>query len=194
MLAKRDVKKGKPCSAVAAYKDWELASDNYPSNGQLGADVDAYGWTKQNDYCDYNWQSGTKANTGSSYHSEHVMEWQIVTDFFVKMQSKGGSNYVHPDPSKNGQKVDFCTYWIESWDIGQDQGFSINGSSALVPWRHIAAAYPSNSNYKEEMIKLQDNINTPAKANVSSPPGPPRTNSLTCHPPALHRHRSHGVD
>lgn len=38
------------------------------------------------------------------------MEWQIVTDFFAKMQAKLGSNFSAPDPAQTGTKVDFCTY------------------------------------------------------------------------------------
>jgi len=96
------------------------------------------------------------------------MEWQVVTDFFVKMQAKGGTNYDHPDPGQAGTKVDFCTYWIESWSLEPGQEFAVNGSVPMTTWSHLAGAYPSKVNNKAEMVRLQDNINTPAKANVST--------------------------
>lgn len=86
--------------------------------------IEAYGFEQQNDYCDYKWQSGSKKilDGAHKYHSEHVMEWQIVTDFFRKLNKAGGvKGFEHPDPSQldtsgKRKKVDFCTYWIESWD------------------------------------------------------------------------------
>ena len=166
-LSKREKKSGNPCSANSAYKSWKLQSDDYPTNGQLDANVHSWGYTKENDRCDYAWTNNTVQVPGNHYDSEHVMEWQIVTDFFAKLQTKGGSNYDHPDPTKAGVKTDFCTYWIESWSLADSQAFSINNGPALNPWKHIASAYPSNKNFKEEMIRLQNNINQRAKANVS---------------------------
>lgn len=110
--------------------------------------------------------------TGNTYDSEHVMEWQIVTDFFRKMQAKGGLNYDHPDPNQAGAKTDFCTYWIESWTLDTTQSFSVNKSDPLLPWAHIASAYPSTQNHKDEMVRLQRNINQQAKAGVSILPFP----------------------
>jgi hypothetical protein len=164
-IFKRAPKSGKPCSASDNYKDWELASWDYPSNGQLAADVKAWGWETQSSYCKYEWQDGKTRNPSppSNYDSEHVMEWQIVTDFFAQMQSKGGNKYEHPDPAQNKAATDFCTYWIESW---KDASFALNGGTAMSPWDHIADAYPSNKNHKEEMIALQRNINAPAKSNL----------------------------
>lgn len=169
-LSKRDKKSGNPCSSNSAYKDFKLSSDEYPSNGQLAANVPSWGYKKQNDKCDYEWLDGKVQIAGNDYDSEHVMEWQIVTDFFQKMQAKGGSNYDHPDPNQAGVKTDFCTYWIESWSLEDTQAFSIDNGAAMTPWSHIASAYPSKQNFKEEMIRLQNNINQRAKANVSLTP------------------------
>ncbi|KAF2873230.1 hypothetical protein BDV95DRAFT_605788 [Massariosphaeria phaeospora] len=170
-LEKREPKKGNPCKSNDAYKTFLLQSDDYPSNGQLDVDVKAYGWEKQDNLCEYGWQSGAKRlpfpPTGTNkYDSEHVMEWQTVTDFFAKLQAKGATNYGHPEPSQGNKSVDFCTYWVESWSLEPGQGFSIANGPALDPWKHIAAAYPSNNNWKDEMIALQRNINAPAKANL----------------------------
>ncbi|KAL9621687.1 MAG: hypothetical protein Q9160_003940 [Pyrenula sp. 1 TL-2023] len=171
MLLKRDGKKdGYPCNKSPEYKSkFTLEADTYPSNVQLDENTPSYGWRQQDNLCDYDWQSGTKRNTSSRYDSEHVMEWQIVTDFFAKLNDKSGTKFEHPDPRQGNKMVDFCTYWIESW--GPQSGpestdFSINSSPTLTPWKHIAAAYPSKHNYKEEMVRLQWNINQQAKANL----------------------------
>jgi hypothetical protein len=131
------------------------------------ANTPAYSWEDPNNLCSYDWQSGTVRNSGTAYDSEHVLEWQLVTGFFAKLNEKGGTKYVHPDPLERNKTVDFCTYWIESWSLEGSQGFSIKGSPNMDPWSHVAAAYPSNSNFKSEMVALQRNINSPAKANVS---------------------------
>ncbi|KAF2821656.1 hypothetical protein CC86DRAFT_373485 [Ophiobolus disseminans] len=164
MLEKRGKKSGNPCAIT--HKTFSLDSDEYPSWGKLDDNVDSYGWKTQKSYCDYDWQNGTKKIAGAAYESEHVMEWQIVTDFFAKMQEKGGLKYTHPNPLQANKMVDFCTYWIESWTLEPQQAFSIGTGPALSPWKHIAAAYPSTKNNKAEMIALQDDINAPAKANL----------------------------
>lgn len=98
------------------------------------------------------------------------MEWQVVTDFFGKLDEKNGKKYVHPDPRKNKEKVDFCTYWVESWNFADSQTFSIGTdpkAPKLTPFRHLASVYPSYKNYRDEMLALQRTINQQAKAFVS---------------------------
>lgn len=174
MLQKRDRKSGNPCwekgQSDETYKSFSLESNPYPSNGDLPATAKAYGYELQNDYCSYKWQSGSAKIPSNKYDSEHVMEWQLVTDFFRGISKSGGDAWVHPDPAQNGKKVNFCTYWIESWGGANKDGvsgFAIDSSSALTPWEHIAGAYPSTMKNKDEFVTLQDNINKPAKANVS---------------------------
>ncbi|KAF2870621.1 hypothetical protein BDV95DRAFT_574253 [Massariosphaeria phaeospora] len=173
-IEKRARKKGKPCSG--AYAQFELESDPYPVNGELDSSVPAYGWLPQNNVCEYRWQSGTKRDSSptSSYDSEHVMEWQLVTDFFTKMNLKGGLKYQHPDPKEgDDSKVDFCTYWIESWSLPETDTFTLPGSSAkLDPWQHLRAAYPSTRNHREEMIALQKAVNNGPKARMFSDKDP----------------------
>ncbi|CAI6330997.1 unnamed protein product [Periconia digitata] len=162
-----DRKSGKPCSKSPGNEKFVLQSDPFDQNGELDDNVDSYGYSKQNDYCDWSWQGGTVQIKGNKYHSEHVMEWQTVTDFWAKMQIKfGTTQFDSPDPSNPGQ-VDFCTYWINSW--GRDDKaikFSIDNGPDLTPWQHIARAYPSTKVHQQEMIRLQSNINAPAKANL----------------------------
>lgn len=170
LLQKRKPKSGNPCSGSPGNEAFVLQSDDYPSNGQLADDVKSWGYKLQNNLCKYEFQDGEKQITGNSYDSEHVMEWQTVTDFFKKLNAKGGKNYDHPDPNEpDGTKTDFCTYWIESWSLDASQEFSINGSAPYTPWNHIKTVYPGKTlgaAYKSEMIRLQKNINSTPKSNV----------------------------
>ncbi|KAL9617420.1 MAG: hypothetical protein Q9160_007777 [Pyrenula sp. 1 TL-2023] len=166
-------KVGNPCTATSKdnpdkeIKDFKLRSGKYPRNGEL-KDATLYGWLKHDDKCDYAWQSGKpQVPKPKGYDSEHVLEWQVVTDFFAKMNQKSGTKYTHPDPAKAKEKVDFCTYWIKSWSLEAGQEFTLDNSPKRDPWGHIAAAYPSKDINKEEFVRLQRNINTPTKANVS---------------------------
>ncbi|CAI6336774.1 unnamed protein product [Periconia digitata] len=173
-LEKRGKKKGQPCASSSNpdAKKWELKSANFESSGTLDKSNSGiwWGWEEPNQQCDYSWSSDY--NKDNDYDTEHVMEWQVITDFFATMQSKG-EMFDHPDPRKastDGTKqVDFCTYWYESWNLGNDQAFTItiSGSDKLTPWDHIAASYPSGSNqWKAELIALQRNINAPPKSSL----------------------------
>jgi hypothetical protein len=98
------------------------------------------------------------------------LEWQVLTDFFKKFNEGTNGKYEHPDPDQEDQKVDFCTYWYESWNFSPGEEFSIaaSGAAPLSPWGHIAAAYPSRKNqWAAELIALQRNINSGAKSGVS---------------------------
>jgi hypothetical protein len=121
--------------------------------------------------CDYDWEDGRgTAISGNDYHTEHVLEWQVVTDFFRKLNETMPRKYTHPDTKiPKSKKVDFCTYWYESWNLDSDEKFSmaISGSAPLTPWEHIAAAYPSTSNNPDELVALQANINSGPKSSVS---------------------------
>jgi hypothetical protein len=78
--------------------------------------------------------------------------------------------FTHPDPARNGQKVDFCQYFNATWaPLENDITFQIGTGKKLSPLKNLAAEYPSNTNYKSEFVLLQKNINAPTKANVSNP-------------------------
>ena len=130
-----------------------------------------WGFHLQDDLCDYTWEDGiTTRALGKKYDTEHVLEWQIVTDFFKKFNEGTNEKYEHPNPNQGGKRVDFCTYWYETWNLGPEEEFSIaaSGAAPMSPWKHIAAAYPSTNNqWAAELIGLQSNINSGPKSSVS---------------------------
>lgn len=89
VLAKCAPKSGKPCSGSPSNQDFVLPLDDYPSNGELAADIDSWGYKIQDNLCKYDWLDGKTQIVGNNYNSEHVMKWQTVTDFFGKMNAKG---------------------------------------------------------------------------------------------------------
>jgi hypothetical protein len=103
-----------------------------------------------------------------SYTAEITLEWQIVGEFFAFKQRTSGVVFDHPRPNVTG-KVDFCTYWIESWSLEPGQEFAIGRSGALSPFGHLAAAYPSSAGFVNEVVALQGAIKAPLKFNVSLP-------------------------
>jgi hypothetical protein len=132
-----------------------------------------WGFHLQDDLCDYAWENGISPRTSTNnYDTEHVLEWQILTDFFKKFNEGTKDKYDNPNPNPNeeDEKVDFCTYWYETWNLGPGEKFSIpaSGAALLSPWEHIAAAYPSTNNqWAAELIGLQSNINSGPKSSVS---------------------------
>ncbi|KAL1605852.1 hypothetical protein SLS59_002971 [Nothophoma quercina] len=59
---------------------------------------------------------------------------------------------------------------VTDQDSSKKFKLSLSGNDPLTAWQHIAAAYPSRIRNKKEMVALQGNINTPAKANVRPQP------------------------
>jgi len=176
-LEKRGRKGGSPCASSSNpdLQGWKLQSATFGSSGTLDKSNAGiwWGWAEPDQQCDYRWSS--TYNKDNDYDTEHVLEWQIITDFFATIQAKGQKfehpdpRKVQPDPAKPKVEVDFCTYWYESWQLGKNQAFVIplSGQEALTPWDHIAASYPAKSNqWKAELIALQRNINSPTKANL----------------------------
>jgi len=77
----------------------------------------------------------------------------------------------HPDPSEvvSGKraKIDFCKYWIATWN--ESPKFALGGAGAKRdPMTHLKWAFPGTQNFIEEFVMLEDNINAPAKTQVSS--------------------------
>ncbi|CRK40218.1 hypothetical protein BN1723_015683, partial [Verticillium longisporum] len=142
---------------------------SYPTDGSLDGDALVYGW-EQPDVCgSYDWGGPLDARVaGTSYHSEHILEAQMVVQFFAYMDEKIDS-VANPDPSasSNKKRISFCEYVNVMFDIdavaapGLDtaRGFA----ATLTPINHIAAQFPTHQWKTEEYVSLEAVINTPAK-------------------------------
>jgi hypothetical protein len=110
-------------------------------------------------------------NLGGEYEVEHILEWQLVTGFFMWLDEEhfgGRKQFTNPEiAKKKGVKVDFCTYWRKTWNA---PAFTIpvNGNRAQNAKQHVAWQYPG-VDFRNEFVFLQKDINKPAKQQVSKP-------------------------
>jgi hypothetical protein len=118
-VEKRGEKSGEACGV-------DLVSFSFPSSGQWpkGKKPKEYGFNIRDSCDNYDSDKPEPAVPGVwGYQTEHVLEWQIVTTFFNQINGEYKKDFVHPDPDRKGDKVDFCEYWKESWafDLAHDQ-------------------------------------------------------------------------
>jgi hypothetical protein len=108
--------------------------------------------------------------TRRDYQIEHVLEWQVVTKFFVWVNiKKGAEEFVDPDPnSKKKTKLDFCQYFKATWEGANSPVFKLNpdDKEELNAMGHLKWAYPGKGNFEEEFVWLHTAVNSPAKSQV----------------------------
>jgi hypothetical protein len=66
------------------------------------------------------------ATTG--YQVEHILEWQLVTNFFDWMNVEYNGGQSKFDNPKGGVKVDFCEHWKGTWAIN----WILSGKNSLL--------------------------------------------------------------
>ncbi|KAF2180484.1 hypothetical protein K469DRAFT_753193 [Zopfia rhizophila CBS 207.26] len=177
-IEKRAPKSGIACDGIAKTI---MQSFNYPSAGPHEAV--SYGWNVIDSCDDYGW--GRAYYAEGKYDTEHILEWSVITNFFTTMNSHPDfkNGFEHPDPEKNGENVNFCTYWKESWDWPDSQKMGTPDSNAMdvdgvqyTPFQWIASEYPwkqgQQEKYVDELVLLQKKINSPAKNNMFDPKDP----------------------
>ncbi|KAK4128908.1 glycoside hydrolase family 18 protein [Parathielavia appendiculata] len=142
---------------------------SYPTDGSLATGALIYGWEQPNVCGSYDWGGPLNARVaGTTYHSEHILEAQMVSQFFAYMDEKTAP-VANPDPNApvNKRTISFCDYVNVMFDInavaapGIDtaQGFA----AQLKPLDHIAAQFPTHQWKTDEYVSLESVINTPAK-------------------------------
>jgi hypothetical protein len=123
--------------------------------------------------------------SGTKYEVEHVLEWNVVTSFFEWIDKKKGNTFPNPDPRQvdaagTPMMMKFCPYFKILWEGSGIQPFSIKNGPLLGPLAHIAYAYPSAVKYTDEFVLLEDDINAPAKSEVSQTQTPLFCCAKTC--------------
>ena len=124
--------------------------------------------------CDsYAFTGWTKPRTTNprGYQIEHVLEWQLVVQFFTWINDKRirGPRFRNPYSDAATKDLNFCGYWKETWfGTGSDSSkFSIGDSQERNVRQHLQSAYPGTNNFLEEFVWLETTINSPGKQYVS---------------------------
>jgi chitinase len=148
----------------------------YPTDSSLPTGVLIYGW-EQPDVCgSYDWGAPlTIRDANTAYHSEHILEAQMVQKFFAYMNERTDP-LPNPNPNAppNAATISFCQYVDVMFNIpavaapGIDtaQGFG----ATLTPINHIAAQFPTHQWKADEYVSLEARINTPAKGKAWGTP------------------------
>jgi len=120
-------------------------------------------------------------STKALYEVEHVLEWQVVTKFFDWIYEIKKRTETFPGPDTTSERVNFCAYFINSWDrdpytseidkennnlviSNEAQPITIDGETKT-PRQFLADEFPGTT-FREEFVMLEANINAPAKAEV----------------------------
>ncbi|KAJ1325255.1 chitinase [Microdochium nivale] len=138
------------------------ASFTYPRDGELG-NANIYGF-QTGDICNsLAWGNPLPSRLANViYHSEHLLEAQLIKEFFNYVDESG---LTLPDPENANVNIRFCAYVNKLMDISfvanidSAQGNNFNGR----PIQHIAAQFPTYTWKRSEYVSLQGNINSRIK-------------------------------
>jgi chitinase len=159
---------------------YDIAND-FVSGGKLNGDK--WGWVEPKNCNSFDFGSPLTARGDTQYHTEHILEAQMIDLFFKQLNNKK-SNL--PDPRPNAAKTDivsFCVYVNVLWDVpafewpGEDTTGGVG--TKWTPIRHIAAQYPTKTYHADEFIALESAINTPSKTSAWASGNPWNTKSWT---------------
>ncbi|RMD40214.1 hypothetical protein DV735_g4912, partial [Chaetothyriales sp. CBS 134920] len=145
----------------------------YPSSGDpLVSSNDVYGFEEPGNCNNYEFGAPlATARKEAKYDSEHVLEFQLLKQFFDEYLNRKYDPVDHPDTSLDsddeGSKISFCELVKLQWNI---PAVAIPGletsqgtGASLTPMNHLAQQFPTHRWKTEEYVLLEHDINTPAK-------------------------------
>ncbi|WDK22883.1 hypothetical protein CGRA01v4_14174 [Colletotrichum graminicola] len=174
-------KRAEPKLVRACQMDCDI-QDYFPSGGQLnGKD---WGWVDPKNCGDFTFGDPlTACAAGVEYHTEHILEAQMIDLFFKYLDNK---KFNLPDPrpgAKQGDFVSFCAYVDELWNVPPvvwPSGDTTGGvGTAWNPIMHIAAQFPTKTYKRSEFVALESAINMPSKKNPWRSQNPWNTHTWT---------------
>ncbi|KAJ4302483.1 hypothetical protein N0V88_002628 [Collariella sp. IMI 366227] len=156
----------------------QTVSFRYPTDTDaksLGNDI--YGF-KTSDCKDYEFGLLTAEVAGVSYDSEHVLEAQVIRQFFEYFASTIPGPYDHPDPDApdTRKKVMFCEYLQLLWNyevVIPGLESAAGTGVPLTAYRHVITQFPTDKWKTKEYVRLKTKVNTPAKGNAWGGEGMP---------------------
>lgn len=130
-----------------------------------------YGWENLDICTNLGWYKGDTTpalkNKIRGYETEHVLEWQTVTEFFNDHLSDHFKNtkFKSPDPNDTKDKtrleVEWCSFWQTSWSFDKGEKFALQkGGPEMSPFEWIADVYPSTQKHRDEFTFLQKGSNS----------------------------------
>ncbi|KFY45856.1 hypothetical protein V494_00722 [Pseudogymnoascus sp. VKM F-4513 (FW-928)] len=140
----------------------------YPTDPEAKALKNSiYGFTTT-DCTDYTFEALDDDVAGVTYESEHVLEAQLIKQFFDEVDMSVGS-FPHPNPEKPKETLPFCGLVRQLWNVeveipGLDSAYGIG--AVLTPYYHIVGQFPTKTWKSKEYVRLEKNINSPPKANA----------------------------
>ncbi|KAH7038382.1 glycosyl hydrolases family 18-domain-containing protein [Microdochium trichocladiopsis] len=141
----------------------------YPTDSSI-PNANVYGWYDPQTCGSFHWGNPLPSRiTGINYHSEHILEAQMIKDFFNYLNGEHGNAFPSPALGSTGD-VSLCTYvnamFAHTVTANIESARSVNGQATLLVIEHIAAQFPTNGWNAHEYVSLQGSINTPIKMNA----------------------------
>ncbi|KAK3347619.1 glycosyl hydrolases family 18-domain-containing protein [Neurospora tetraspora] len=161
-LEKRSSSKATEICGVTTKFQYPTDSDAKKLNNPI------YGF-KTTDCKDYAFDLLTADVAGVSYDAEHVLEAQLISQFFDTLKNLGP--FPHPDPTKaaTGTTLKFCPLVKLLWNaqvvipnLETAQGTGV----PLTAFKNVASQFPTDNWKKEEYVRLEKPINAPPKGNA----------------------------
>ncbi|KAI0595746.1 carbohydrate-binding module family 18 [Biscogniauxia sp. FL1348] len=138
----------------------------YETSGTLNSKVPGvkvYGYVNPNECNDFSFDGSRPyptSNTEGGWATEHILELQLISQFFDDANNNIGKNLPNYAPGMSGMQ-DLCqalnTLWV---GVPDDQRFAMDGVKRD-PVNHVLAVLPGNDNqYLSEFVLLDKGVNT----------------------------------
>ncbi|KAK9793590.1 hypothetical protein SCARD494_06174 [Seiridium cardinale] len=174
-----DENSGTPCPQIeAAWEDDDGGDSKVSGNAVYGFE--------EPDVCEsYDFGDPLTARVVTTpalqYDSEHVLEFQLLKQFFDHLDVDYGTSLPIPDTTKS-QTLSFCNLMKLQWDIpavaipGLDTSQGVGAS--LTPANHLAQQYPTHQWYLDDQKERVGNV-LDLLDNTILPANPPQTTNWT---------------
>ncbi|PVH71895.1 glycoside hydrolase family 18 protein [Cadophora sp. DSE1049] len=152
-IEKRAPKEIKICGALQNF--------DYPTDSKI-PNANVYGYEEPDNCNSFAWGNPLAGRVTGSYNSEHLLEAQLINEFFNYLDEELETL---PDPQSPGQNIRFCAYVQRLFAVQVMANIdSAQGASAqALPIKHIAAQFPTKTWHQEDYLSLQANINSRIK-------------------------------
>ncbi|KAI0108999.1 carbohydrate-binding module family 18 [Nemania sp. FL0031] len=151
----------KACSGRVAFK-----APPYETSGTLNnkiPGVKVYGYVDPDKCNDFSFDGDRPyptSNTEDGWATEHILELQLISQFFDKLDGQLGRTLPNYAPGGSGMQT-LCQAVKALWvGVPQDQRFALDGVTRD-PVDHVLAVLPGNdNNYLSEFVLLDKGVNT----------------------------------